>query len=321
MTLYYDKRVELVIFINVITRGTIMSSKRKKLKLEQEGEEEHLSLQEEEEEEGSSSDDSSSVESDLEIQVEFEGTEIKETDYHGIRRLLQQLFLKAPVDVSSLSSYIVQQKNIGSLIKTCNNEEDEESVKGVESGEESGDDNVYGITTLVQLPQDKSGLYEYLMNACSTSKLAQKIKELSADPQYLIGVVLHERFLNIPPDIGPPVLNCLIDEVEANISKITHFIVITRSHSLTDSESSSKRKGQKNKSKTNNIIYDFPEMEYFKKESLFEHNYSVSSDHDTVQGGRWSFDDEVFSPHRSVLLLNKESFYKAFRQLTSDFNK
>ena len=59
--------------INVITRGTVMSNKRKKLKLEQEeeedDEEECLSLQEEDE--GSSSDDSSSVESDLVISLMY----------------------------------------------------------------------------------------------------------------------------------------------------------------------------------------------------------------------------------------------------------
>ena len=48
---------------------------------------------------------------------------------------------------------------------------------------------------------------------------------------------------------------------------MTHFIIITPSHSLLESASSNKRKGLKNKPKIDNIIYDFPEMEYFKKVS------------------------------------------------------
>ena len=75
--------------------------------------------------------------------MDFEARAIEEEDFHGIRRLLQQVcvciipahtppmhqsisslhlsqvFLKASVDLSGLTTLITAQKDIGSTIKVC----------------------------------------------------------------------------------------------------------------------------------------------------------------------------------------------------------
>ncbi|KAJ8794041.1 hypothetical protein J1605_003451 [Eschrichtius robustus] len=52
-----------------------------------------------------------------EVNIEFEAYSISDNDYDGIKKLLQQLFLKAPVNTAELTDLLIQQNHIGSVIK------------------------------------------------------------------------------------------------------------------------------------------------------------------------------------------------------------
>jgi len=54
------------------------------------------------------------------IQVDFEGRSPVDADFHGIKQLLQQLFLKAHVNMSELADLIIRQNYVGSVVKVCN---------------------------------------------------------------------------------------------------------------------------------------------------------------------------------------------------------
>ncbi|XP_010713152.1 BRCA2 and CDKN1A-interacting protein-like [Meleagris gallopavo] len=54
---------------------------------------------------------------DEEVNVEFEAHSISDNDYNGIKKLLQQLFLKAPVNTAELTDILIQQNHVGSVIK------------------------------------------------------------------------------------------------------------------------------------------------------------------------------------------------------------
>ena len=82
------------------------------------------------------------------LQVEFEARSPEEEDYHGIKRLLQQLFLRsAAVNVGKVTETILNQKFIGSVIK--------QSVLDNEEEEEEGEDlnEVYAISTVINLAE------------------------------------------------------------------------------------------------------------------------------------------------------------------------
>lgn len=51
------------------------------------------------------------------IDVEFEGRNPESADFHSIKQLLQQLFLKAQVNLSDMTELLIHQKGIGSVIK------------------------------------------------------------------------------------------------------------------------------------------------------------------------------------------------------------
>lgn len=81
----------------------------------------------------------------MEIQVDFEGRNPEDPDYHGIKTLLQQLFLKAHLDLGGLTDLIIKQNYVGSVVK--------QSQDDPTSDDEEDDDqnNVFGITTVVNV--------------------------------------------------------------------------------------------------------------------------------------------------------------------------
>jgi len=80
----------------------------------------------------------------MEFQVDFEGRNPQDPDYHGIKTLLQQLFLKAHIDLGGLTDLIISQNYIGSVVK--------QSEEIDESDDEDNDINdVFGITTIINV--------------------------------------------------------------------------------------------------------------------------------------------------------------------------
>lgn len=83
-------------------------------------EEESSSSSEEEESMEEGEDDEEQLgENDKEIQVEFAGQSPCPEDFHGIRSLLHQLFLKAHINLGELTDLIIQQNYIGSILQVC----------------------------------------------------------------------------------------------------------------------------------------------------------------------------------------------------------
>lgn len=83
------------------------------------------------------------------MQVDFEGRNPEAQDFHGIKQLLKQLFLKSHVDLSQMSDLLIQQNGVGSVLKqTIDDDEDvdDELVDALD---------VYGITSVVNLYSNK----------------------------------------------------------------------------------------------------------------------------------------------------------------------
>lgn len=80
----------------------------------------------------------------MELQLDFEGRNPQDPDYHGIKTLLQQLFLKAHIDLGGLTDLIISQNYVGSVVK--------QSDEIDESDDDDNDVNdVFGITTVINV--------------------------------------------------------------------------------------------------------------------------------------------------------------------------
>ncbi|KAG8265720.1 hypothetical protein J6590_088580 [Homalodisca vitripennis] len=138
-----------------------------------------------------------------EIQVDFEGRNPIDSDFHGIKQLLQQLFLKAHINLSDLTDLIISQNYVGSVVKQSDIDED--------SGDEDDDtspNDVFGITTVVNLTDKQFKMECWMGEHCGYA-----VKSL---------VQTHHNFrwhLNIPCNQPVPSDNTI--ETSVNNLKLT----------------------------------------------------------------------------------------------------
>lgn len=81
----------------------------------------------------------------MEIQVDFEGRNPQDPDYHGIKILLQQLFLKAHIDLGALTDLIISQSYVGSVVKQS------DDLEGSDDDDDDDVNDVFGITTIINV--------------------------------------------------------------------------------------------------------------------------------------------------------------------------
>lgn len=88
--------------------------------------------------------------------MDFEGRNPEAQDFHGIKQLLKQLFLKAHVDLTQMTDLLIQQSGVGSVLKqTIDDDADDEDDDMTEALD------VYGITSVLNLHSNKVNKYFY----------------------------------------------------------------------------------------------------------------------------------------------------------------
>lgn len=245
-----------------------------------------------------------------EIQVDFEGRSPTDGDFEGIKQLLKQLFLKAQVDFSAIANQIIknaQDYGIGSTLKQAWDEDMEED------SDDDGDDPVLGITSVINISNnlDKdfiAAIENYILTrAKSVNGDHQKILEMLRNPtgpQKAVGLLINERFINIPPAVSVPLLENLQKELKrTGIDKkvqqfnFEFFIAILKFH----------RKAAK-EGQPAETFYSNPEEEIFSKLSQTKFEFSVAKECDSGLTGKWKEEDEQVEPFREIVVIEAEKF-------------
>ena len=247
----------------------------------------------------------------MEIQVDFEGRNPLDPDYHGIKTLLKQLFLKAHIDLGGLTDLIISQNYVGSVVKQSEDLE-------ISDDEESDINDVFGITTVINLSngqnylcvQQLRDLLRQMANEHATDATNTMIKHVLENDSEALGLLINERFVNIPAQISVPLLENLVSEIKrANSRKMpfnfSYYILICKLYKTQDKKI---QKRLKNKKKDNVeepiIIWSNPEEEIFAEEATVSFEFSVEKDSDSGLCGTWSEGDDEMTPYRRVLLLD-----------------
>ncbi|XP_010356094.1 BRCA2 and CDKN1A-interacting protein isoform X1 [Rhinopithecus roxellana] len=150
---------------------------------------------------------------DEEVNIEFEAYSLSDNDYDGIKKLLQQLFLKAPVNTAELTDLLIQQNHIGSVIKQTDVSED--------SDDDMDEDEVFGFISLLNLTERKGTqcaeqIQELILSFCEKNcekSMVEKLDKFLNDTTKPVGLLLSERFINIPPQIALPMYQQLQKEL------------------------------------------------------------------------------------------------------------
>eukprot|EP00118_Oscarella_pearsei_P007014 m.33021 g.33021 ORF g.33021 m.33021 type:complete len:300 (+) comp31744_c0_seq4:115-1014(+) len=270
------------------------------------------------------------IDSGLEVQVDFEAHQPESEDYHGIKRLLNQLFPnQEAVNLGELTDLILSQNNIGSVIKVCQSEEDSHS-----DDSDDDDDNLFGLTTVINMRthQDKAciqSIIKIIEEKCTDVDVRHKVGSLlhgSDDGD--TGLLLSERFLNLPPQIALPSYKNLLDDIDKAKKKgepfhFRHFLIICKSYRETcTSRSLPQAKGKKKKGRAAaelnpnpSILFGNAEEEVLLKVADLKFSYVVSENHEegTVAGAQDS--DDFLVPCRTVLAFPADLMPNVIQQM------
>lgn len=236
-----------------------------------------------------------------EVQVDFEARNPEDSDFHGIKKLLQQLFLKANINLSEMTDTLISQNYVGSVIRQSNiSDEDEDDDEAMDTG-----DDIFGIISVLNMTERKC--LECVQQLRDT--VVDKYKQQNAaaagsfctllqDESHQVGFLINERFINIPAQIALPSFESLWKECERAKKKqmkydFSHYLMICKTYRL---PSNSKKVEPQ-------LIYTNEEEEFFAEESELSFSYSVASERDTVVDGCWDEDDCEMDPQRTVLLI------------------
>ncbi|KAL1473758.1 hypothetical protein MTO96_038485 [Rhipicephalus appendiculatus] len=202
---------------------------------------------------------------DTEVNVDFEARTPDDSDFHGIKRLLQQLFLKARVNLSDLTNLI-----LGTKLLNVTESRQRECVQQI-----------------VTLLRDQC--------RASASGLAAKFDEYFTEDGYQIGLVISERFVNIPPRIALPLYDALARDVEAAKAAgkkydFTHLLVICKQYKVSENDEGG-------------AVFANAEEELFEEEAELQFEYNVTPETGTAVGGDWKEEDEEMKQIRKVLVI------------------
>ncbi|KAK7122273.1 hypothetical protein R3I94_019409 [Phoxinus phoxinus] len=251
--------------------------------------------------------DEGSVDSEEEVNeevvVDFEAHAISDNDFHGIKTLLQQLFLKSHVNISDLTDIIIQQNHIGSVIRQAEVPED--------SDDEGDQDEVFGFISMVNLTERQGvecleKLKDMIIEQCVNSSsldVQERFEQLLSGNAPSVGLLLSERFVNVPPQIALPMHKQLQKEMaEAQRTnkpsgKCQYYLMISK----TCKPAKKSISGQAQPKEEIRFVND--EEEFFYEQATLKFSYSVQDEADSCATGKWSYDDVPLKPFRTVMVI------------------
>ncbi|XP_061911336.1 protein BCCIP homolog [Entelurus aequoreus] len=256
------------------------------------------------EDEDSTGEDSeaSEVENE-EVTVDFEAHAIAHSDFDGIKKLLQQLFLKAHVNTSEMTDIIIQQSHLGSVVKQAEVPED---------SDDEDPDEVFGFITMLNLTERKGvqcveEVKELLLDQCEKSSghsVMEQLEKALNDTSKPVGLLLSERFVNVPPQIALPLHKQLQEEItdaqRTNKPSGKYHYCLMISKTCKESTKTIPARGGAPKDE---YMFINAEEEFFYEHATLKFHFSVQADADTCLSGRWSFDDVPMKPFRTVMLI------------------
>lgn len=254
------------------------------------------------------------------IEVNFESHPPIESDSENVARLLQQTFLKF-VDCQSLAEHLVGLKEISQVI--CLEATDEENI----SEDEVPDDDIYGVTSIVNLSvvdeSNKDGIHQQLKKFLSEK--CPDIKDLFADSKNKLGLIINERFMNLPPQLALPTLENLTKHIQD--TSYSHLIFVSKILKKCRNRANSNAPNKKAKSSKSSNQTDDEEPLVFvnsEEEIVFEQSeqhidLDVSSYVD--ENATWSMSNSTkYIPHRRFMILKQQAWSTLLKSLREELS-
>lgn len=216
------------------------------------------------------------------IDVDFEFFDpIADIDWHGVKRLLTQLFqADAPLfHLNLLTDIILSQPLVGSTVKCDGRASDPYAFL-----------SVINLNVHADHPSIKS-LIEYVLSKTNSSPPLRTVLEdaLAPTSRTHVGLILSERLVNMPVQVVPPMYRMLADEIKWAVDEeepfiFKYYLILTRTYHLSPEElqhlgqtsnGSKRRKGQVSAADIPRFFH--PEDEHFQQASVHSIHYPFTN--------------------------------------------
>uniref|UniRef100_A0A2A4JDT0 Protein BCCIP homolog n=1 Tax=Heliothis virescens TaxID=7102 RepID=A0A2A4JDT0_HELVI len=246
---------------------------------------------------------------DKELQADFEGRNPEDCDFHGIKQLLRQLFLKSNVELGGLAQIIISQNYVGSVVKQCLDDGQDD-----DDDEDDGSDGVFGVTTIINITKRKDEqciqqirtLLTTLADDNADDRTKALIKKILSNEAENVGLVINERILNIPAAISVPLFSSLQGELDKAIKKnmpytFQYLIWICKTYN-TGEESSE-------------VLFANQEEKPIAAEALASFDVDVTEQADLSQ---WDYEGGALTPCRKILIFDGNKFNHLVRLIKEE---
>lgn len=251
------------------------------------------------------------------LDVEFEWFDPQPAvDFHGLKTLLRQLLDVDNIlfDMSALSDLILSQPLLGSTVKVDGNETDP-----------------YAFLTVLNLQQHAAvpvigDLTRYIASkSASIPSLATALPALLQDKTKQVGLILTERFINMPSEIITPCYTMLQEEIQWALDEkepydFTHYLVLSKTYQEVESkldvqENRPNKKGKKaNKEDTGMTFYFHPEDEKLHEYAIGHGNFDYEKATDEgASDAKRAFQEAGIKPTGHLTLVEAGRFSDAIK--------
>ncbi|CAB3227691.1 unnamed protein product [Arctia plantaginis] len=247
---------------------------------------------------------------DKELQADFEGRNPEDCDFHGIKQLLRQLFLKSNVELGGLAQIIISQNYVGSVVKQCLDYGQDED----DDDDDDGSDGVFGITTIINITKRKDeqciqqirSLLTTLADDNADDRTKALVKKILANDSEHVGFVINERILNIPAAISVPLFSSLQSELDKAVKKnmpyTFHYLIWICKTYNTGEESSE-------------VLFANQEEKPIADEALASFDVDVTEQAELSQ---WDYEGGALTPCRKVLIFDGSKFNNLVRLIKEE---
>ncbi|XP_016656328.1 protein BCCIP homolog isoform X2 [Acyrthosiphon pisum] len=152
----------------------------------------------------------------LRLNIKFSIHRPKVSDFHSIEGFLQRLFLNAPVNLSDMSSVLIDQSNIGTVIKQAFDPDSMEYINYCDDFR----NQAFGISSIINITQKRNkcteNIHDLMLDLSrihGDNDTVQFVSKLLSDDKNQVGFLINERYLNIPPSISGPLFRIICEEL------------------------------------------------------------------------------------------------------------
>jgi len=235
-------------------------------------------------------------------------------DFHGLKTLLRQLFDvdNQLFDLSELTDMILAQPLLGSTVKCEGNESDP-----------------YAFLTVLNLHQHREKvvikqLTDYLLSKATTQESMEQLQSLlSPSSSAQVGVILTERFINVPHQIVPPMYNMILEEIDWAVKdkepyEFTHYLIISKTYtevaSQLDAEDDRPQKKKKAGGAAPETFYFHAEDEMLHKHAMAHCNFEYTKQGDEgASDAKRAFQEMGVKPQGHLILIDGKKFEGAVK--------